>query len=68
MLSNLVQYIQKKLDLSDLPLPSSVKANSYLADCPYAFASYIISKSNLVKTKNNMPNVAIDVNKGALSK
>jgi hypothetical protein len=40
MLSYLVEYIQEKLDLLDLSLPSSTMDNSYLADCLYAFASY----------------------------
>ena len=67
-LSNLVEYILYKLDSSDPSLPSSIKDNSYLADCLYAFASYIISKKYLVKAKKNMLYTKTDLNKGATSK
>jgi hypothetical protein len=66
-LSNLVEYIQDKLDISNPSLHSSIKDNSYLADCLYAFASYIISKNYLVKAKKNMLHIKTDLNKGALS-
>jgi hypothetical protein len=66
-LSNLIEYTQDKLDLSDPSLPSSIKDKSYLADCLYAFASYIISKNYLVKAKKNMRHSQTDLNKGALS-
>jgi hypothetical protein len=52
---------------SNPSLHSSIKDNSYLADCLYAFASYIISKNYLVKAKKNMLHIKTDLNKGALS-
>jgi hypothetical protein len=67
-LSDLIKYIQKKLDLSNLSLPAANQDNSYLDDCLYAFASYIISRGNLIKTKKKMPDISIDINKGVLSK
>jgi hypothetical protein len=58
-----------KMDLSDLLLPTTANEdNSYLADCLYAFASYIISRSNLIKTKKKMADISMDVNKVVLSK
>jgi hypothetical protein len=66
-LSELIEYIQKKLDLSNLSLPAANQDNSHLADCLYAFASYIIIRRNLIKTKKNMPDISIDINKGVLS-
>lgn len=66
---SLIQYVQMKMDLSDLLLPTTANEdNSYLADCLYAFASYIISRSNLIKTKKNMADISMDVNKVVLSK
>ena len=68
-LNNLIQYVQMNMNLSDLPLPTTANEdNSYLADCLYAFASYIISRSNLIKTKKKMADISMDVNKVVLSK
>lgn len=49
ILTELVQYILSRLDFS-----SSTATNEdigYLADCLYAFVSYIISRSELIKSK-----------------
>lgn len=49
ILTELVQYILSRLDFS-----SSTATNEdigYLADCLYAFVSYIISRSQLIKSK-----------------
>ncbi len=72
-LNSMIEYMQKKMDLSDLPMPATANEdNSYLADCLYAFASYIISRiisrSNLIKTKKKMADISMDVNKVVLSK
>lgn len=66
-LSNVVEHTKNKLDSSDPSLPSPIKDKNYLADCLYAFASYIISKNYLVKAKKNMLHIRTDLNKGALS-
>jgi hypothetical protein len=66
ILSELVQYVQGKLDLTDPPGTTS-KDISYLGDCLYAFASYIITRSKLIKSKK-MVDVSTDINKEVLGK
>jgi hypothetical protein len=67
MLTELVQYVISKLDS-----PTSSAATNedigYLADCVYAFASYIISRSELIKSKKKMTDISIDINKEVLAK
>jgi hypothetical protein len=66
ILTELVQYILSRPDFS-----SSAATNEdigYLADCLYAFASYIISRSKLIKSKNKMVDISTDINKGVLAK
>ena len=55
-------------DLLNLSLPTWTVGDSHLADSLFDFAFYIMSRNNLVKTKKNMPNILMDINKGAISK
>jgi hypothetical protein len=67
ILTELVQYIQGKLDLTN-PSATTNEDISYLADCLYAFASYIITRGTLIKSKKKMADISTDINKGVLAK
>src|SRR5215467_1060002 len=56
ILTELVQYVLRKLNLTE---PSG----STISDCLYAFASYIITKSKLIKSKGKTVDISPDVNK-----
>jgi hypothetical protein len=55
-----------KIDSSDLSLMGN-ENSIYLADCLYAFASYIISRKRLVKSKKKV-DISTDINKKVLTK
>jgi hypothetical protein len=65
ILSHLVEYVQKKIDLSSLS--STVGYENNLADCLYAFASYIISRGRSTRSKKKMKDISMDINKEVLS-
>jgi hypothetical protein len=67
MFSELVQFLLMKLDLT---YPPEVTSNDicYLGDCLYAFTSYIITGSKLIKSKKRMSDISTDINKGVLGK
>ena len=67
ILTVLVRYVLSKLD-STTPLADTNEDISYLADCVYAFASYIISRSKLIKSKKKMTDISVDINKEVLAK
>jgi hypothetical protein len=67
ILSELVQYVVSKLDLTN-PSAAANEDIRYLADCLYAFASYIISRGTLIKSKKKMADISTDINKGVLAK
>jgi hypothetical protein len=67
ILSELVHYVVSKLDLTN-PSAAANEDISYLADCLYAFASYIISRGTLIKSKKKMADISTDINKGVLAK
>jgi hypothetical protein len=67
ILTELVQYLQGKLDLTNPPAAINEDI-SYLADCLYAFASYIITRGTLIKSKKKMADLSTDINKGVLAK
>jgi hypothetical protein len=61
ILTELVQYVLRKLNLTE---PSG----SRISDCLYAFASYIITKSKLIKSKRKTVDISPDVNKAVLTR
>ena len=61
ILTELVQYVLRKLNLTE---PSG----STISDCLYAFASYIITKSKLIKSKGKTVDISPDVNKAVLTR
>lgn len=68
LLLNLVNYISVKREFSDISptsLDSKQNNDSYLADCLFAFASYIVSKPNIGKSRKRKVE-SLDLNKGAL--
>jgi hypothetical protein len=42
--------------------------SSHLADSLFDFALYIMGRNNIAKTKKNMPNIPMDIDKEAISK
>jgi hypothetical protein len=67
-LFNLINYIPNKesIPIPNTTLNSGQDTNSYLADCLYAFAAYIISKSHIIKSrKRNIETMSL--NKGVLT-
>ena len=68
-LFDLINYIPNKEafpNSNTLPLNSGQDPNSYLADCLYAFASYIISKTHIIKSRKKKED-ALSLNKGVLT-
>ncbi len=61
ILTELVQYVLRKLNLTE---PSG----STISDCLYAFASYIITKSKLIRSKKKTVDISTDVNKAVLTR
>jgi hypothetical protein len=66
-LSNLINYILNK---GSIPTSNSSQqgedTNEYLADCLYAFASYIMSKTHIIKSRKRNRE-SLDLNKGVLA-
>lgn len=67
VLTEVVQYLLRKLKLT-IPSASTNGDISYLADCLYAFASYIITRSKLIKSKKKMVDISTDINKEVLAR
>jgi hypothetical protein len=65
ILTELVQYVLSKLESINPPADADI---DHLADCLYAFASYIISRSRLIKSKKKMADISTDINEGVLAK
>jgi hypothetical protein len=61
ILTELVHYVLRKLNL---PEPSG----STISDCLYDFASYVITKSKLIKSKRKTVDIYPDVNKVVLTR
>lgn len=67
ILAKLVEYTGKRIVSSDLSSPHGIKSNIYLADCLYAFASYMIDRRRLFKLKKKAE-IPLDINKKVLTK
>jgi hypothetical protein len=67
ILRKLVQHVLTKPKLTDASGATSEDIR-YLTDCLYAFASYIITRSKLIKSKRKMVDISTDINKGVLAK
>jgi hypothetical protein len=68
-LFNLINCIPNKESIpthNTPPLNSGQDINSYLADCLYAFASYIMSKTHIIKSRKRIRE-SLDLNKGVLA-
>jgi hypothetical protein len=68
ILLNLVNYIDRKgkfLDINPIFPDSNLNNNGYLADCLFAFASYILSKPKVGKPRKKQIE-SLDLNKGVL--
>jgi hypothetical protein len=67
ILVNLINYIAVKKEFSDINLSPDLNQNNdgYLADCLFAFASYILNKPNIGKSRKKKVE-SLDLNKGVL--
>jgi hypothetical protein len=68
-LFNLINYIPNKESILTHKTPTlspGQDINNYLADCLYAFASYIMSKTHIIKSRKRIRE-SLDLNKGVLA-
>jgi hypothetical protein len=67
ILRTLVEYTAKRMVSLGLSSPPGIKNSIYVADCLYAFASYMIDKRRLFKSKEKA-DIPVDINKKVLTK